>query len=104
MKWFKRWFRSMTEEAWESARNERNPPIHKNALVGMAIDSKVSNQMNSNPNLMFKMFRASNGFVMEVSHQNSRTHEVSHNLYLISDTEDLGDSISKIITMETLRI
>lgn len=66
--------------------------------------SSRSGTPNSNPNLIFRIYRANNGFVMEVGRQDRRTHDTSYEMYLIADGEDLGDNISKIITVETLRI
>lgn len=95
MMWFKRWLRRMVISARELE------------LVEMEQDRVVSARHgtpNSNPNLVFKIYRAANGFVMEVGRQDRRTHETCYEMYLIADGEDLGDSISKIITVETLRI
>jgi hypothetical protein len=97
MKWFKRWFSRMSEQAWYDARAEHDGiPIKLNTMGS-------NTGPNTAPNLMFKMYRANNGFVMEVGRQDKRTHDTSYEMYLIADGEDLGDNISKIITMETLR-
>lgn len=95
MMWFKRWLCRMVDSARELE------------LVEAQTDKLVSARYgtpNSNPNLLFKIYRAANGFVMEVGRQDRRTHDTNYELYLIADGEDLGDSISKIITVETLRI
>lgn len=95
MMWFKRWLYRMTE----SGRERELVLYTKDVLV-----SAQQGTPNSNPNLLFKIYRAANGFVMEVGRQDRRTHDTNYEMYLIADGDDLGDSISKIITVETLRI
>ena len=99
MSWFKNWFARMCEEAWNNARS--NKIQRGEGITSMPMPSHTP---NSSPNLIFKMYRASNGFVMEVGRQDRRHMDTTYEMYLIADGEDLGDSISKIITVETLRI
>ncbi len=99
MNWFKHWISRQCEEAWNQARNNKLERGLANTVMPVP-----SNSVNSNPNLIFKMYRASNGFVMEVGRQDRRHMDTNYEMYLIADGEDLGNSISKIITLETLRI
>jgi hypothetical protein len=50
------------------------------------------------------MFRAENGYVMEVRYNDRRTDRTTTILHLISDQEDLGQSIAHIITVESLKV
>jgi len=59
--------------------------------------------MNSDADLNFRMYKAENGHVMEVRHYDRRTDRNTNKLYLITDDQDLGAEISKIITVESLR-
>lgn len=95
MMWFKRWLRRMVDTAYDGQGIEMEKEV---------VLSSRSGTPNSNPNLIFRIYRANNGFVMEVGRQDRRTHDTSYEMYLIADGEDLGDNISKIITVETLRI
>ena len=95
MMWFKRWLRQMVDTAYDGQGIEMEKEV---------VLSSRSGTPNSNPNLIFRIYRANNGFVMEVGRQDRRTHDTSYEMYLIADGEDLGDNISKIITVETLRI
>lgn len=67
---------------------------------GMAM---VERGMGSGEDLNFKMYKAENGHVMEVRHYDRRTERHNNKLYLITDDQDLGAEISKIITVESLR-
>jgi hypothetical protein len=50
------------------------------------------------------MSKAENGYVMSVRHTDRKTERSNNTLYLIADHEDLGQSISHIITVESLKI
>jgi hypothetical protein len=60
--------------------------------------------MDSNPDLTFKMYRAENGYIMEVRQYDKRSDRHSTNLHLIPDDADLGSSIAQIITVESLKV
>jgi hypothetical protein len=60
--------------------------------------------MDSNPDLNFRMFRAENGYVMEVRYNDRRTDRMTTSLHIIPDDADLGQSISHIITIESLKV
>ena len=40
---------------------------------------------------------------MEVRHMDKRTERQNMTMHIITDNEDLGDSIAKIITLESLK-
>ena len=101
MKLFKQWFRHMSEQAWAEAQAERESIGVANKLSsGIAM---VERGMGSDADLNFKMYKAENGHVMEVRHYDRRTERHNNKLYLITDDQDLGAEISKIITVESLR-
>lgn len=109
MNWFDRWLANKVKNYWHNSGDEKRQITAKekyalsNGLVGQAIRPERSSDLDSHPDLNFRMFRAENGYVMEVRQYDRRTDRHTTNLHLISDAEDLGDSISKIITVETLR-
>lgn len=92
MMWLQRWLYRMVSKAKEAE-------LSKEVVVAARTGTP-----NANPNLAFRIYKANNGFVVEVGRQDRRTHDTSYEMYLIADGEDIGDSISKIITVETLRI
>lgn len=63
----------------------------------------VERGMGTSEDLNFRMYKAENGHVMEVRHYDRRTDRNTNKLYLITDEQDLGAEISKIITVESLR-
>lgn len=109
MNWFDKWLANKVKNYWENNGDEKRNKIVKekytlsSGLVGQAIRPETRSDIDSQPDLNFRMFRAENGYVMEVRQYDKRTDRHSHNLHLISDGENLGHSIAKIITLETLR-
>jgi hypothetical protein len=64
----------------------------------------IDRGMSSDANLNFRMFKAANGYVMEVRQYDRRTDRHNNELYLITDDQDLGAEISKIITLESMKV
>lgn len=61
-------------------------------------------ELETNPDLNFRMYRAENGYAMEVRQYDKRTDRHTINLHLILDDQDLGQSIAQIITVESLKV
>jgi len=98
MKTFYRWM-------FQYARDRLERPEKLSKGEAMQIQHAVVSDrgMNSDADLNFRMYKAENGHVMEVRHYDRRTDRHTNKLYLITDDQDLGAEISKIITVESLR-
>jgi hypothetical protein len=53
--------------------------------------------------MRLQVYRASGGFVIETRHYNRRKDENMNAMFVITEDQDLGAEIGKIITMETLK-
>ena len=93
MNWFDKWIARKVRQAWDQ---EANVPINKATAL-------ITEDRLGDPTMNFRMHRAETGWIMEVGRSDRKTDRYSKVLHLIHDDEDLGDSIAKIITMETLR-
>jgi hypothetical protein len=103
MNWFDKWIAKKVRRAWENSQDEKQSYTLNS--IGIKTAELVSrDRMDSNPDLNFRMFRAENGYVMEVRYNDRRTDRTTTNLHLISDQEDLGQSIAHIITVESLKV
>lgn len=76
---------------------------HHLNMINVPSDMHSKGGLDSVADLNFRMYRAYNGFVMEVRQSDKRTERQSTTIHIIADNEDLGDSIAKIITLESLR-
>lgn len=101
MKIFRRWFGNMCKRAWEEAQQSEKESMGQIKMSSGA--AMVERGMGSDADLNFRMYKAENGHVMEVRHYDRRTDRHNNKLYLITDDQDLGAEISKIITVESLR-
>jgi len=57
----------------------------------------------SSEGMRLQVYRASGGFVVETSSYDRKKDQNNNTMHVITDEEDLGERISKIIMMETLR-
>ena len=110
MKWLDEKIISMAQNVM--IRQKRNEETNlkeravKSMLIGkaeVAIGPHHSDRMDSRPDLNFRMYKAENGFVMEVQSIDRRTERQQNKLYLIPDDQDLGQAVSHIITVESLK-
>jgi hypothetical protein len=93
MKWFFRWFqKGLNNAARESVNNV--PPQ-------LTVVKDHEEDLGRNP-LRLRVFRANGGTVIE-ARQYDRNDRDQVQLHIINHDSDLGHSIAKIITMESLR-
>ena len=96
MKWLKRrlqnWLNSSdTESMAKTATSHR----------GLAIQSE-SESLSSEP-LRLSIYRANGGTIVETRQYDRQKDRSQTQLHIVSHDDDLGHSIAKIITMESLR-
>ena len=53
--------------------------------------------------MRFTVFKASGGFVIETRTYDRRKDESNNKIYVVTENQDLGAELGKIITMESLR-
>lgn len=119
MKWYEKWLvekaerivlntKQRQEVTWQKQAREEKFAIGSalNISSGLSLKSAgVGNhELESNPDLNFRMYRAENGYAMEVRRYDKRTERHGVNLHLITDNEDLGQAIAHIITVESLKV
>lgn len=57
----------------------------------------------SSDGMKFQLYRASGGYVVETRYYDRKTDRNENKMYIITDDQDVGHAIGKIITMESLR-
>jgi len=82
-------------------RNWLNKDIDDSADVPQ--DIVVEEASLSSDGLRFQLYRASGGYVIETRYYDRRNDRNENKMYIITDDQDVGDAIGKIITMESLR-
>ena len=61
------------------------------------------NTLDSDRGIRFNVYKASGGTVIETSFYDRHKDRHNNSLHVITDSQDLGKEIGKIITMETLK-
>jgi hypothetical protein len=103
MKWFSNWFDKKVHEAW----NRANQPKEWKSMVvneiGGLQNPTTRGGIDMAPTLNFRMYNAESGWIMAVSRNDRKTDRHTEALHIINDSDDMGESIAHIITMETMR-
>jgi len=102
MKWFDKWFRKKCKEALEYP-----PEPEKYDSQAISTIASVSRSLrhhgNNEDSLNFQIYFANGGYVLEYSHYDNKKDEHTRRLHIVRSDENLGEDISKVITMEMLR-
>lgn len=62
-----------------------------------------SHKIDSDKGIRFQVYKASGGFVVETCFYDRHKDRHHNSLHIITDDQDLGAQIGRIITMETLK-
>jgi hypothetical protein len=104
MKWLDKWFYKKCKKAWESRDEMEQPQVDKQAMkIGSPLSSG-SNTLRSENGLNCRLYKASGGYVVEFQHYDNRTDRNNNTVHVIPDAAEFGDSFSKIVTLELMRI
>lgn len=98
MKWFKKMLWRWTYQGREL--DEENCKISSTRLVSRDDCEAVSDD----PILNFKVFNAVGGKVVEFRRYDRRTDRNDSTTYIITNDQDFGERISKIATMENIKL
>jgi len=66
-------------------------------------DIVVEEASLSSDGMRFTLYRASGGYVVETRYYDRKTDRNENKMYVITEDQDVGNAIGKIITMESLR-
>lgn len=106
MNFIKRWIAKVSREAWEEARNQ---PVPREDIVSakqarLTISgSHPSNIDQPERAIQFTIYNASGGRVVETRRYDRQKDRHTNGLYVITNDQDFGREIDKIITMEALK-
>ena len=57
----------------------------------------------SSEGMRLQIYKASGGYVVETRHYDNQKDRHYNNIHIITDNDDLGDSLGKIVMMEALK-
>ena len=94
MNWLKRRLR-----IWAFSEDE----LEKKTSRGLVVSQDISGESLSSDPLRLSIYRANGGIVVETRTYDRQKDRNQTQLHIVGHDEDLGRSLSKIITMESLR-
>jgi hypothetical protein len=104
IKWFYRW---LDNKIQDSRYSEELEAVPMNSIQGSKrrrgiASVRESDDLASEP-IQFKMYKAAGGWAIEFRQYDNRNDRMDTSLYVVNGEEELGNHISKIITMEALK-
>ena len=106
MNFIKRWIAKVSREAWEEA---RNVPVPRDDIVS-AKQARLTIGRDHSSNIdqperaiQFTIYSANGGRVVETRRYDRQKDRHTNGLYVITNDQDFGREIDKIITMEALK-
>lgn len=97
MNFINRWFRKKVSQALiENDRCESKPVSDYSPL-------QPNNYIETEKSIRFSVSKANGGMVIETAFYDRIKDRSNRGLYIVTNDKDLGEEISKIITMETLK-
>jgi hypothetical protein len=83
-----------------SSAYEETAVLCEGTTIGRSI---VTSTLDSDRNIRFNVYKATGGTIVETSFYDRHKDRHNTSLHIITDDQDIGKEIGKIITMETLK-
>lgn len=100
MMFFDKWFAKKCRQAWENSRQLEN---NMQPMQPMQLATAVkSNNLEAN-GMNFSVYKANGGFVIEYRLYDRQKDRSDNKLHIITEDQDLGEQLGKIISFEALR-
>jgi hypothetical protein len=93
----KRWFSRMSKEAWEESKD------YSTSVPNGSLIAKEEVGFDSEKSIRFTIHFANGGRVVQTYRYDIDRDRTRSGLYVITEEQDFGKEIDKIITMESLR-
>jgi hypothetical protein len=103
LKWFYRWLDSKIQHSRYDDDDEAVPlsSVQSKRRRG-TVSIRESDDFASEP-IQFRMYKAAGGWAIEFKQYDNRNDRMDTSLYVVNGEEELGNQISRIITMEALK-
>ena len=99
---FKRWLLNSVKDAISEEQTLNNQYSGDAIRSSTALVTKNNTSLDSQP-MHLKIYRANGGTVVETTSYDRQKDRHQNQLHIIGHDTDLGEGLSKIITMESLR-
>ena len=96
----KRWFINKLKRA---LKEHNEATVHWNDSLTSSHPSVSTRENLRSSGMDFTLYNAQGGWVLEYHTYDNKTDTTENRIHIIHDTDDFGDRLSKIITIELLR-
>ena len=110
MNWFFKWLYNGLKEIESEQREERIysdiavPKVARRGVISAAKANSMDGSVNLNQQpLIFKIYPATGGHIVEYAYYNEKTDRHDQALHLIPSDLELGAELAKIMTLEALK-
>ena len=100
--WFQRWFLKHSQQAWHNSQAQSNIiGSYQSGALAPAIGHTAS--INTRNSIDMSLVRADGGWIVQFQKYDQVHDNTAVNHYVIPDTEDFGQRLSEIITLQCMR-
>ena len=114
MKWFDNWFYKKSKWAWEHTEEmeyieedtlpqTRNNALYSNAKRRSIATASSGDRCLESKSTGFNLYKANGGVIVETQRYDNRKDEHIRELHIITEDQNLGDALSRIVTFESLK-
>lgn len=103
MSWFDKWIEKKYRKIIEHRESEGIVKMSTAQAIPRGLAIGPSSELNGHRSINFTVHKATGGFVIETRLYDERKDRNQNSLYVITSDKDLGEEISKIITLEALK-
>lgn len=97
MSWFKKWLGNLCVSAMRDSSESQKNYLYNDMLPSPSPGGRDTAVLS------FEIYSAVGGQIVEFRRTDKNTDRTKFTRYIISDDQDIGDRISKIVTMEALK-
>ena len=102
MQWFYKWLGDKISNSQTENYGVESASVSLGKSSRTARVRGESDDLASDP-IQFKMFKASGGWAIEFRQYDHKNDRINTSLYVVNGEQELGEHVSKIITMEALK-
>jgi hypothetical protein len=103
MNMFEKWIMRRSLKIQRKYENSQVDEVYATRPRDKLVSSRGSNELGDNRPMTFNIYRASGGSIVELRKYDNRKDHWDNQLHVIPDDADFNDTLSKIVTLETLR-
>ena len=103
MNMFEKWIMRRSLKIQRKYENSQVEEVYATRSRDKLVSSRGSNELGDNRPMTFNIYRASGGSIVELRKYDNRKDHWDNQLHVIPDDADFNDTLSKIVTLETLR-